>query len=128
LHSVVLVDCAKKGYFDLFVWLIENKNKVIIINYVHQILMVLVGIQYDHGPSTMRECHVLLIDCAIKTKQSNIVEWLTKNGCECIWKSLCSCGWDKCVNLQYPRYQKDDIIWFLSMIEKFSINDGYPLP
>lgn len=116
-HSVVLVDCAKRGYFDLFIWLIENKNKVIIINRVNQ-MMRLVGIYPDDDGAGMRYCLELFLDYAIKTRQSNILEWVIENGCQCSWKAFCSCGWEKCLNLQDYRYPEDDIIWFNTYFRK----------
>ena len=122
LHSIVLVDCAKRGYLDLFIWLIENKNKVITINRVNQMLLRLAGIYpNDDDSACIQYCFGLFLDYGIKTRKSNILEWAIENGCQCSWKAFfCSCGWEKCLNLQDYQYPEDDIIWFNTVFRKIN--------
>jgi hypothetical protein len=131
-YAALLFECSKRGYFDQFRWMIENKNKVIATDRFLN-LSNLIGLNpyLDDDLAYIRHGHELYIDYAIRTRQPKILAWNMEHGCQCTWKRFCLCGWDRlCINLnRYTDEERDWIKFHVYQIEtKTLINNLFPPP
>ena len=128
-YNLLLV-CSKRGYFDHFRWLIKNKRKLTVVDRYYSLSSLLgLNVFDNYARRTIRYCHSLFIDYAIKTRQPKILAWNMEHGCQCTWKRFCLCGWDRlCINLnRYTDEERDWIKFHVYQIEtKTLINDLFP--
>lgn len=102
-HYDILVECAKRGYLGLFIWIDKNKN----VYWTDLLLLVLSNPLTGTETSHMIACYDLFYDFAIKTKHSDIMEWVAKNGCQCTWETSDLCEWENCLEWKNHRHAEN---------------------